>query len=166
MKKLLASIFAVFAFGMAAAQPPMGPPPGMMPGMGPGERGPRKSPEERIAHVTKELGLTEKQAKKFAPSYLAYQGEMEKIRKDLKKVMEYYEGKELTEKLAFRKVMDQLSAEADMVACKKEYMRVFKNLLTPEQLTKILMVERKGNRPPRPPHGDKMPPMGPPAPQQ
>ena len=66
MKKLLASIFAVFAFGMAAAQPPMGPPPGMMPGMGPGERGPRKSPEERIAHVTKELGLTEKQAKKAA----------------------------------------------------------------------------------------------------
>ena len=121
MKKFFALIIAVLAVGIVSAQPA---------GRG-GEQGPKKSPVERIAHVTEELGLTEKQAEKFAPVYLAYQSEISRIRKDLKKVMEWYNGKELTEKLAFRKAMDQLNADADIIACKKEYLRVFKNHLTP-----------------------------------
>jgi hypothetical protein len=58
--------------------------------------------------------------------------------------MEWYNGKELTEKLAFRKAMDQLNADADIIACKKEYLRVFKNHLTPEQLAKVFTIERRG----------------------
>ncbi len=134
MKKFFALIIAVLAVGIVSAQPA---------GRG-GEQGQKKSPAERIAHVTEELGLTEKQAEKFAPVYLAYQSEISRIRKDLKKVMEWYNGKELTEKLAFRKAMDQLNADADIVACKKEYLRVFKNHLTPEQLAKVFTIERRG----------------------
>jgi hypothetical protein len=134
MKKFFALIIAVLAVGIVSAQPA---------GRG-GEQGQKKSPVERIAHVTEELGLTEKQAEKFAPVYLAYQSEISRIRKDLKKVMEWYNGKELTEKLAFRKAMDQLNADADIIACKKEYLRVFKNHLTPEQLAKVFTIERRG----------------------
>ena len=163
MKKFFALIIAALAVNMAAAQPPMGPPPGMGgPGMGRpggGEHGPRKTPVERIAGLVEELQLTPEQAEKFAPVYLNYQGEVRKIRKDLKTLMDGYEGKEIDEKLAFRMVMDQLNADADIIACKKEYMRVFKSYLTPEQLSKIFLVEKRANRPHRP-KGDA--PQGPP----
>ena len=110
---------------------------------------------ERIAGLVEELKLTPEQAEKFAPVYLAYQGEIRKIRKDLKTLMDSYNGKTINEKLAFRMVMDQLNADADIIACKKEYMRVFKDHLNPEQLSKIFMVEKKAMRPQRPggPHG-------------
>lgn len=156
MKKFFALIIAALAVSVASAQPPMGPPPGMGPGMGRGgEMGPKKSPVERIAGLVEELKLTPEQAEKFAPVYLAYQGEIRKIRKDLKTLMDSYNGKTINEKLAFRMVMDQLNADADIIACKKEYMRVFKDHLNPEQLSKIFMVEKKAMRPQRPggPHG-------------
>lgn len=158
MKKLFALLAAAFAVNIAVAQPPMGPPPGMI----------RKSPTERIAGLTEELKLTAEQAEKFAPVYLNYQGEVRKIRQDLKKLMESYEGVEMTEKVAFRMVMEQLNADADIIACKKEYMRVFKDYLTSEQLSKIFLVEKFANRPrghkggPGAPDGQGMPPMGPP----
>lgn len=166
MKKFFAFIIAVLAVGFAAAQPPMGHPRGMMhPGMGPGaERGPRKSPQERIAAIAEELKLTPEQSEKFAPVYLKYQGEINNIRKDLKTLMDGYKDVELTEKLAFRMVMDQLNADADIIACKKEYMRVFKDYLNPEQLSKIFIVEKMVGRPrrgegmPTPPAGAPVPP--------
>lgn len=156
MKKFFALIIAALAVSVASAQPPMGPPPGMGPGMGRGgEMGPKKSPVERIAGLVEELKLTPEQAEKFAPVYLAYQAEIRKIRKDLKTLMDSYNGKTINEKLAFRMVMDQLNADADIIAYKKEYMRVFKDHLNPEQLSKIFMVEKKAMRPQRPggPHG-------------
>ena len=163
MKKFFALIIAVLTVGIASAQPPMGPPPGMGHG---GERGPKKTPVERIAGLVEELKLTPEQAEKFAPVYLAYQGEIRKIRKDLKTLMDSYEGKEITEKVAFRMMMDQLNADADVIACKKEYMRVFKDYLNPEQLSKIFLVEKKAMRPQRPggkgvPHGGPGGPGGP-----
>ena len=158
MKKFFAFIVAILAVGFATAQPPMGPPPGMMPpGMGP--RGPRKSPQERIAAIAEELKLTPEQAEKFAPVYLNYQGEIRKIHQDLKTLLDGYKDVEMDEKTAFRMVMDQLNADADIIACKKEYMRVFKNYLTPEQLSKVFIVEKHANRPSGRPHGV---PQGPP----
>ena len=108
------------------------------------------SPVERISGLVEELKLSPKQAEKFAPVYLAYQNEIRKIRKDLKTLMDSYKGKEIDEKTAFRMVMDQLNADADIIACKKEYMRVFKAHLTPEQMSKIFLVEKKAMRPNRP----------------
>lgn len=144
MKKFFTLIIATLALATATAQPPMGPPPGM--GRG-GEQGPRKSPVERIAGLVEELQLTPEQAEKFAPVYLNYQGEIRKIRKELKMLMDSYEGKTIDEKLAFRMVMDQLNADADIIACKKEYMRVFKDYLNPDQLSKIFLVEKRAMRP-------------------
>ena len=84
--------------------------------------------------------------------------------------MDSYKDVEMTEKVAFRMVMDQLNADADIIACKKEYMRVFKSYLTPEQLSKIFLVEKFAGRPrrgegmPTPPEGMPTPPTGFPAP--
>ena len=173
MKKFFAFIIAALSVGFAAAQPPMGPPPGMMPpGMMPpgAERGPRKSPQERIAAIAEELKLTPEQSEKFAPVYLKYQSEVNNIRKELKTLMDSYKDVEMTEKVAFRMVMDQLNADADIIACKKEYMRVFKDYLNPEQLSKIFLVEKFAGRPrrgegmPTPPEGMPTPPAGFPAP--
>ena len=159
MKRALTLLVAILAICTATAQPPMGPPPGM----GGREQGPRKTPVERIAGLVEELKLTPKQAEKFAPVYLAYQGEIRKIRKDLKMLMDGYKDKEIDEKTAFRMVMDQLNADADIIACKKEYMRVFKDHLTPEQLSRIFLVERRANRPQRPGGAPQGPPPGVPA---
>lgn len=137
MKKFFALIIAVLAVGIVSAQPA---------GRG-GEQGQKKTPVERIAGLVEELKLTPEQAEKFAPVYLAYQGEIRKIRKDLKTLMDGYNGKEIDEKLAFRMVMDQLNADADIIACKKEYMRVFKDYLNPDQLSKIFLVEKRAMRP-------------------
>ena len=173
MKKFFAFIIALLAVGFATAQPPMGPPPGMMPpGMMPpgAERGPRKSPQERIAAIAKELKLTPEQSEKFAPVYLKYQSEINNIHKELKTLMDSYKDVEMTEKVAFRMVMDQLNADADIIACKKEYTRVFKDYLNPEQLSKIFIVEKFAGRPrrgegmPTPPEGMPTPPAGFPAP--
>ena len=147
MKKLFTPIIAALAVNIATAQPPMGPPPGM----GRGDNGgAKKSPVERISGLVEELKLSPKQAEKFAPVYLAYQNEIRKIRKELKTLMDSYNGKEIDEKTAFRMVMDQLNTDADIIACKKEYMRVFKAHLTPEQMSKIFLVEKKAMRPNRP----------------
>lgn len=141
MKKLFTLIIAALAVNIATAQPPMGR----------GDNGgAKKSPVERISGLVEELKLSPKQAEKFAPVYLAYQNEIRKIRKDLKTLMDSYKGKEIDEKTAFRMVMDQLNADADIIACKKEYMRVFKAHLTPEQMSKIFLVEKKAMRPNRP----------------
>ena len=166
MKQLILILCAVFALNVASAQPPMGPPPGMGGPGGPGGR--RPDPAKRIERIKEQLGLTDEQAEKFAPVYLAYQRELSGIRKDLKAVMESYEGKEIDDKTAFRLVMAQLNSDADVIACKKEYMRVFKNYLTPEQLSKVFIVEKFASRPrgpkggPGAPDGQGMPPMGPP----
>lgn len=159
MKKLLTLLVAALALGTATAQPPMGPPPGMGPGQHSGERGPRKTPVERIAGLVEALKLTPEQAEKFAPVYLAYQGEVRKIHKDLKTLMDSYKGQEITEKVAFRMVMNQLNADADIIACKKEYMRVFKDYLTPEQISQVFLVEKKAMRPPRPEGGRRPQPQ-------
>ncbi len=149
MKKLLFTLCALLFLGSAAAQPPMGQ------HSGHGGPGQKKSPAERIAHITKELGLTAEQADKFAPIYLAYQNDVRNIRKDLKKLMDSYKGQDIDEKVAFKLVMAQLTADADIIACKKEHMRVFKNYLTPEQMSKIFIVEKhRPQRQPRP-QGDK-----------
>ena len=87
---------------------------------------------------------------------------------ELKTLLDGYKDVEMDEKTAFRMVMDQLNADADIIACKKEYMRVFKNYLTPEQLSKVFIVEKFASRPrgpkggPGAPDGQGMPPMGPP----
>ena len=166
MKKLLLLLLSLLALDCATAQPPMGPPPGMMPPgmMPPGEGRQRKTPAERIAHIVKELELTAEQAEKFAPVYLAYQTDVRNIRKDLKMVMDSYKDQEINEKVAFKLIMAQLNADADIIACKKEHARVFKDYLNPEQLSRIFLVEKQ--RPQRPPHPPKGLPDGVPAPPQ
>ena len=140
MKRLIFTLFALLAIGSATAQPPMGPPPGMFPGHG--EPREKKTPVERIAHIVAALELTPEQAEKFAPVFLNYQKEVRNIKKELKMLMDSYKDQEIDDKAAFRMVMAQLNADADVIACKKEYIRVFKSYLTPEQLSKVFLVEK------------------------
>lgn len=142
MRHLFLILCAAFAVSVVSAQPPMGHPQG-------GDSGKRQNPSKRIERIKESLQLTDEQAEKFAPVYLAYQREISGIRKGLKQYMSSYEGQEIDEKVAFRLVMAQLNADADVIACKKEYTRVFKDYLTPEQLSKIFLVEKQ--RPQRPP---------------
>ena len=107
-----------------------------------------------MEHLKTALGMTDEQLEKFAPVYSSYQREIRGIRTDLKTLMDSYEGEEIDEKAAFRLVMAQLDADADIIRCKKEYMRVFKDYLTPDQMSKIFLVE---NLPMKKPHDGTQP---------
>jgi len=150
MKRFIFCLLAVAAVCSAMAQPSRGmmpPPP-----QGTQEQASERSLAKRYEHVKNALGMTDEQIEKFAPVYSAYQRDIRGIRKDLKTLMDSYKGETIDEKTAFRLVMAQLNADADIIRCKKEYMRVFKNYLTPDQMSKIFLIE---NRPPRKPHGDR-----------
>lgn len=155
MKKFFAIVLAVFAISTAAAQPPQG---GR--GQGAGPNGGQPQPNRRIEALKEALEMSDEQAEKFAPIYMQYQREIRNIQKDLKMVMDSYKDEEITEKVAAQLVMAQLNADADVISCKKEYLRVFKSYLTPSQISKIFLVEKRLGRPrqggPRP-QGDAAP---------
>lgn len=108
-----------------------------------------RSIAKRSEHLKEALQMDDKQLEKFAPVYQAYQREIRGIRKDLKTLMDSYKDEEIDHKTAYRLVMAQLNADADIIRCKKEYMRVFKDYLTPEQMSKIFLVEHKRPHQPR-----------------
>lgn len=153
MRKFAVIFLAVVAVCSAQAQPPRGmmpPPPGMMP---PGQEAPSdRSIAKRYEHLREALQMDDAQFEKFAPVYQAYQREIRGIRKDLKTLMDSYKDEPIDEKTAYRLAMAQLNADADVIRCKKEYLRVFKDYLTPEQMSKIFLVER-----PRPPKHQPQP---------
>ncbi len=148
MKRFIFCLLAVAAVCSAMAQPPRG----MMPPQGAQDQASERSIAKRYEHVKNALGMTDEQIEKFAPVYSAYQREIRGIHKDLKTLTDSYKDETIDEKTAFRLVMAQLNADADVIRCKKEYMRVFKNYLTPDQMSKIFLIE---NRPPRRPHGGR-----------
>lgn len=166
MKKFIFMLFAVVAVCGAQAQPPRGmmpPPPGMMPQAAPSDR----SIAQRYEHLREALQMDEEQFEKFAPVYQSYQREIRGIRKDLKTFMDSYKGEKIDHKTAYRMAMAQLNADEEVIRCKKEYLRVFKDYLTPEQMSIIFLVERPRHKPQQGERGgEPQPPMPPQQPQQ
>ena len=153
-------IIAVLAFVTASAQPPMGPPPG-------GPRGGGDRNARTIEMLQKSLDMTPEQAKKFAPVYQGYMRELRQVRKDTKTLVDSYKGEEMTIKVAKKIMIAQLNGDKQIIQVKKEYIKVFVNYLSPEQLSKVFTLGQGPRRPrggqpggPRPPHG------GPQGPQQ
>ena len=162
MKKVLIMLVAVLAFvATASAQPPFGPPPGGFGGPGGqgGDRGART-----VEMLQKSLGMTPEQAKKFAPVYQGYMRELRQVRKDTKTYVDSFKDEEMTIKVAKKIMMAQLNGDKQIIQVKKEYIKVFVNYLTPEQLSKVFTL---GQGPRRPRGGKEVaaptPPQGAPA---
>ena len=155
MKKILVVMIAVLAFVSASAQPPFGPPPGG-PGREGGDRGART-----VEMLQKSLNMTPEQAKKFAPVYQGYMRELRQVRKDTKAYVDSFKGEEMTIKVAKKIMMAQLNGDKEIIQVKKEYIKVFVNYLTPEQLSKVFTLGQG----PRRPRGGKGGPGGHGAPQ-
>ena len=155
-------MIAVLAFVSASAQPPFGPPPPGAPGMpgegkGKGDRGART-----IEMLQRELNMTPEQAKEFAPVYQGYTRELRQVRKDTKAYVDSFKGEEMTIKVAKKIMMAQLNGDKQIIQVKKEYIKVFVNYLTPEQLSKVFTIGQG----PRRPRGGKGGPGGPGGPGQ
>ena len=159
MKKILTMIIAVLAFITASAQPPFGPPPGFGPG-GPGGQGGDRN-ARTIEMLQKSLNMTPEQAKKFAPVYQGYMRELRQVRKDTKAYVDSFNGQEMDIKVAKKIMMAQLNGDKQIIQVKKEYIKVFVNYLTPEQLSKVFTLGQ-GPRRPRGGHGGpgQTPPAG------
>ena len=153
MKKILVMMIAVLAFISASAQPPFGPPPGG-PG-GPHGGGDRNA--RTIEMLQKSLDMSPEQAKKFAPVYQGYMRELRQVRKDTKTYVDSFKGEEMDIKVAKKIMMAQLNGDKEIIQVKKEYIKVFVNYLTPEQLSKVFTIGQG----PRRPRGGKGGPGGP-----
>ena len=148
MKKILVMIIAVLAFITASAQPPFGPPPGHG---GPGGQGGDRN-ARTIEMLQKSLDMTPEQAKKFAPVYQGYMRELRQVRKDTKAYVDSFKDQEMDIKVAKKIMMAQLNGDKQIIQVKKEYIKVFVNYLTPEQLSKVFTLSQ-GPRRPRGGHG-------------
>ena len=148
MKKILVMIIAVLAFITASAQPPFGPPLGHG---GPGGQGGDRN-ARTIEMLQKSLNMTPEQAKKFAPVYQGYMRELRQVRKDTKAYVDSFNGQEMDIKVAKKIMMAQLNGDKQIIQVKKEYIKVFVNYLTPEQLSKVFTLGQ-GPRRPRGGHG-------------
>ena len=143
MKKILVMMIAVLAFISASAQPPFGPPPGG-PG-GPHGGGDRNA--RTIEMLQKSLNMSPEQAKKFAPVYQGYMRELRQVRKDTKTYVDSFKGEEMTIKVAKKIMMAQLNGDKQIIQVKKEYIKVFVNYLTPDQLSKVFTIGQGPRRP-------------------
>ena len=137
MKKILVMMIAVLAFISASAQPPGGPG-----GPGGGDRSART-----IEMLQKSLNMTPEQAKKFAPVYQGYMRELRQVRKDTKTYVDSFKGEEMNIKIAKKIMMAQLNGDKQIIQVKKEYIKVFVNYLTPEQLSKVFTIGQGPRRP-------------------
>jgi Spy/CpxP family protein refolding chaperone len=146
MKKFLVAILALLAFVTVSAQPPFG------------HGGPHGGPHggdrsaRMIEMLQKSLDMTPEQAKKFAPVYQGYMRELRQVRKDTKMIVDSYKADEMTVKVAKKIMLAQLNGEKQIIQVKKEYIQVFVNHLTPEQLAKVFTLGQ-GPRGPRGPRG-------------
>ena len=156
MKKILLMIVAVLAFVTVSAQPPMG-----------GQRGGNRG-AKTIEMLQTRLQMTPEQAKKFAPVYDGYMRELRQVRKDTKTYVDSFKGEEMDIKTAKKIMMAQLDGDKQIIQVKKEYIKVFVNYLTPEQLAKVFTLGQgpRGPRGPRGPHGAPNAPQGVPTPPQ
>ena len=152
MKKILLMIVAVLAFVTVSAQPPMG-----------GQRGGNRG-AKTIEMLQTRLQMTPEQAKKFAPVYDSYMRELRQVRKDTKTYVDSFKGEEMTIKVAKKIMMAQLNGDKQIIQVKKEYIKVFVNYLTPEQLSKVFTLGQ-GPRRPRGGHGGPQGSQGGPRPQ-
>lgn len=77
-------------------------------------------------------------------------------------VVDSYKGDEMTVKVAKKIMLAQLNGEKQIIQVKKEYIQVFVNHLTPEQLAKVFTIGQgpRGPRGPRGPHGGGNAPQG------
>lgn len=148
MRHLIITLFAVLSALAASAQPMMGPPPGM--GGGPSEADKAARKARMYERLKAELNLTQEQAEKFAPVYQQYQRDIAQVRKDLKTYLDSYKDQEIDDKAAYNMLKAQLDNELDVVKIKREYIKIFKDYLNPEQLSKIFMAEKKSARGGRP----------------
>lgn len=144
MRKIILMIVAVLAFVTVSAQPPQG---GPMGGQRGGDRNART-----IEMLQKQLNMSPEQAKKFAPVYQGYMRELRQVRKDTKTLVDSYKNDEMTIKVAKKIMLAQLNGDKQIIQVKKEYIQVFVNYLTPEQLSKVFTLGQ-GPRRPRGPHG-------------
>ena len=141
MKKILLIVVAVLAFVTVSAQPPMGGP------RGGGDRNART-----VEMLQKALSMTPEQAQKFAPVYQGYMRELRQVRKDTKTYVDSFKGEEMNIKIAKKIMMAQLNGDKQIIQVKKEYIKVFVNYLSPEQLSKVFTLGQ-GPRGPRGPRG-------------
>ena len=153
MKKILVMMIAVLAFISASAQPPMG-----------GQHGGGDRNAKTVEMLQKSLNMSPEQAKKFAPVYQGYMRELRQVRKDTKTYVDSFKGEEMNIKIAKKIMMAQLDGDKQIIQVKKEYIKVFVNYLTPEQLSKVFTLGQ-GPRGPRGPHGPRGPQGAPGAPQ-
>lgn len=112
-----------------------------------------QTPKERIktlktAFITKELDLTNKEAKKFWPVYEVYDQELEDNRRKLaRKILEQSEGiDEMNEKESDQLIEDYLKIEKALYTAQENLIKNLKGVISSQRIAKLLIAERTFNQ--------------------
>ncbi len=111
------------------------------------QQGEQPKPNRTVEMLRDQLKMSQEAAEKFAPIYQGMQREMRQVRKELKAVTDYYKQKPLDIKTAVKIMNAQLNADKEIIQIKKEYIKVFRKHLTPDQLSKVFVIKPRARRP-------------------
>ena len=112
-----------------------------------------QTPKERIkalksAYITKELDLTNKEAKEFWPIYEAYDQELEdNRRKQARKIIEQSEGiDKMSKKEADELIAEYLKAEKALYIAQENLIKNLEGIISSQRIAKLLIAERTFNQ--------------------
>ncbi len=112
-----------------------------------------QTPKERIktlktAYITKEIDLTNKEAKKFWPIYEVYDQELEENRRKLaRKILEQSESiDQMNEKESDQLIEDYLKIEKALYTAQENLIKNLKGVMSSKRIAKLLIAERTFNK--------------------
>lgn len=135
MKRTIMSQFSLIVWGMLLL------PALVVTGQGQpgGQRIKEKLKAQRVAFITQQLNLTEKEAQTFWPVYNSYQAEMEQLRA----AMEIKPQGDLTDKEAEDMMNSVLDAKAKEIDVQRRYIQKFKSAIPPRKIAMLFRSERQ-----------------------
>lgn len=136
---ILTSILLFVAFLSYSQAPPPPPPPHLEEGMG---KNSEKIKMLKIAFITQELNLTEKEAQAFWPIYNRMAQEREDLRQAARSQHNQSKKTEFTDQEAEKILMEQMEMEQKLLDLDKKYISEFRTVLPASKILKLRIAER------------------------
>lgn len=95
----------------------------------------------KVAYITDHVNLTSEQAEKFWPIYDNYEDEIRKIRLDFR--TKYKDQQQQNPEEARNFIEDNLDYQEAILNLKKKYKNQFLKVISPQQLSSLLLAERE-----------------------
>lgn len=105
--------------------------------------------KKKCKEIIKALSLDNSQAELFTQTYTNYSNEAREIKKKYKKTMtqkgENNQMKALTDEEVEQNILNSFKEDKELLALKEKYYTQYRKFLSPQEIQKLYMVEKRGN---------------------